>query len=183
MAASRLGSAQSAMKREDCCESMAAKPTPISSATKELSGKVQNSTTVSSMIPAGIRIATIPGNSLRLTDSVSQLLHAVLPSGPSGSRALHLRHRQAFHDLDGNAGEDREVRMVFEHPGRGFVRFGFDDSIGGHLVPDIGDALGADALGLAERRAVVGDGFRVGVPPLIPGLDTGLFPFLALGFV
>ena len=51
------------------------------------------------------------------------------------------------------------------------MRLGLDDCIGAHLVFGVGDAAGGDALGPAERRAVVDDGFRVGVIVMFPDLE------------
>ena len=70
----------------------------------------------------------------------------------------HPRNRQALHDLDGVAGEDRKVRVVLEQFGGGFVRLRLHDRVGGHGVPDVAYAACANALRLSKRGAVFDDG-------------------------
>src|SRR6202795_3378577 len=61
------------------------------------------------------------------------------------------------------------MRMVLEHPCRGFVRFGANDGKGAHLVADVGNAARADPLGLAKRSAHRGERSLVLLNPRLPG--------------
>src|ERR1035437_2603389 len=90
-------------------------------------------------------------------------------------KPLTTRDRQNRHDLNGFAGKDRKVRMVLEHPCRGFVRFGANDGKGAHLVADVGNAARADPLGLAKRSAHRGER---GLVLLHPRLRSGNALFL-----
>ena len=72
--------------------------------------------------------------------------------------------------------------VVFEELGGGFVGFGADDGEGADGVADVGDAVGADLFGFAERAAHFDDGALVLVDPGVPGGDAGGFFGFAFGF-
>src|SRR5690606_18570217 len=117
------------------------------------------------------------------TSSVS--LAASMPSydparvgrpSPSGRR---LGERQDFHDLDGLGGKDGEVRVALEQARGRVVPGGLDDDIAGEIVLDVADPVGARALRLAERGALLEDRGLMSFPPCGPCGEALLYARVA----
>ncbi len=60
--------------------------------------------------------------------------------------------------------------MVFEQLCRRFVRVRFHNHVEIQIVPDVGDLLGGDALGLAQWLSLIDDILLMILHPLVPGL-------------
>jgi hypothetical protein len=64
---------------------------------------------------------------------------------------------------------------VKEEARRGLVRVRLDDDEASEIVADVGYAVAADALGLAERAAFDGDDASMIALPALPGFHAGLY--------
>src|SRR6185437_11797060 len=101
---------------------------------------------------------------------------------PPFNCALGSRYGQYRHDLDGIAGENGEMRMLFKELRGSLMRLGAHNREGAHFIADVVGAPLRDLLGPPQRSSHCEDGGMMLLNPRFPGRHAFLLFRAALAF-